>query len=177
MKFTRAGSLGDSTLREQRHRTLSPVGRKEQYHGINSLPFGVACQRHETQVSLRKSNSVCFLLALRNSLIPTGAKLRVVFSSRRAHIFLLFRCPKGPENTNYTPQSYANLSFHPEGPRKKSVHRRLPLAFLPKGKGQKPNSRFHIDSLPPFLFFGPSGRKASEPHPFGAKIKFSLLSP
>ena len=40
----------------------------------------------------------------------------------------------------------------------------------------KSNSRFHVDSLPPFLFFGPSGRKASEPHPFGAKIKFSLLS-
>ena len=137
------------------------MGRKEQYHGINSLPFGVACQRHETQVSLRKSNSVCFLLALRNSLIPTGAKLRVVFSLHFPPLSMS-RAFGRPENTNYTPQSYVNLSFYPEGPRKKSVHRRL----------AKPNSRFHVDSLPPFLFFGPSGRKASEP----LKIKFSLLS-
>ena len=150
--FARAGSLGDSTLREQRHRTLSPVGRKEQYHGINSLPFGVACQRHGTQASLRKSNSVCFLLALQNCLIPWrshGAKLRIVFSSRRANIFLLFRCPvplAGQKIQIIPPQSYVNLPFYPEGPRKKSVHRRL----------AKPNSRFHVDSLPPFLFFGPS---------------------
>ena len=35
------------------------------------------------------------------SLIPTGAKLWVVFSSRRANIFILFRCPEELKNTNY----------------------------------------------------------------------------
>jgi hypothetical protein len=89
----------------------------------------------------------------------TGSLLLTFFSS--------FGVPKGQKIQIIPPQSYVNLPFYPEGPRKKSVHRRL----------AKPKSRFHVDSLPPFLFFGPSGRKASEPHPFGAKIKFSLLSP
>jgi hypothetical protein len=73
-------------------------------------------------------------------LIPTGAELYVVFSSRRANIFLLFTCSGGPENTDYTPRGYTNSSFSSQRAKKKECSPKVDACFSPGGsKGQKPN--------------------------------------
>jgi hypothetical protein len=45
-----------------------------------------------------------------------------------------FRVPKGQKTPIIPLEAIQTFLFHPKEPRKKSVHRRLTLAFLPKGQ-------------------------------------------
>ena len=70
-------------------------------------------------------------------LIPTGAKLWVVFSSRRANIFLLFPRLEEPENTDYTPRSYTNLSFSSQRAKKEECSSKVDACFSPHPAGKR----------------------------------------
>ena len=55
--------------------------------------------------------------------------------------FSSFRVPKGQKTPIIPLEAIQTFLFHPKEPRKKSVHRRLTLAFLPTPQGRGPEGQ------------------------------------
>ena len=97
--------------------------------------------------------------------VPKGYEIQVTLQRHKPSLTSVLRKERGKAKWKAVTLKKTPF-FLSRRAKKKECSPKVAACFSSlRGEGQKPNSRFHIDSLPPFLFFGPSGKTDASESP------------